>query len=536
MKKTKISVLFCTALLSVAQVSAFASNGDKDKQYVAAYEAIKDSIIKNDKEAVAVLSQLANANHVQSIMAMGEAYSYGIGEEQDFEKAKKYYNKAVSLGYPGAKVALKEVETLKSYASRINAIRQSAKQGDAKAYGELGLCYANGIVVDYDNAKAIECFNIGAEKNDALSMYELGVRYYIGYGVTQDVNKAVKLFEKAAKAGNANAQYQMALMAEEAAHVEKNNTVAVAWYDKAIAQNHAGAMYNTALHYLNGWVRSADKKNAVDLLQKASNQGNAEAACLLGQLYEKGIAVKADANKAVQYYTLAFENGCKEAAVSLGRVYMFDFNDKVNSIKWLDVAKNYGVLQGEYYRYIMQNVADVKTLEKKSKDKDVTATKMLAICYYEGFGVKKDDKKSFKYMKEAAKTDRDANYQLAQYYIDGIGTKKDYKKAVECFEKYDPMCVEVSLFSNALTHQSQFDAYCQSAKSGNAESYYMLYLCYKYGFGVKKNNFLSHEMLVNSAALGHNPAQRELSAYWSNKTDDFSVVKSQYWKEKYQVK
>lgn len=536
MKKTKISVLIFAALFGATQMSAVASNGDSDKQYAAAYSAINDSITKNDIDAVVVLSQLAEKKHPQSIMAMGEVYGKGVGVKQDFAKAATYYNQVINMGYPGAKKALKELEANKSYASRINSIRQGVKQGNAKSCGELGWCYANGIVIDFDNERAIECFNLGAEKNDAFSMYQLGLRYYMGYGVAQDVDKAVKLIEKAAQGGNADAQYQMALMCDEAYPLTKNNAAAVAWYDKAVAQNHSGAMYNSALQYLNGSSRAENATKAVELLQKASEQGNAEAAYLLGSIYEDGKGVKGDVQSAVKYYTLAFENGCYDAAASLARVYMFDFNDKTNATKWLDVASKYGVLKGEYYRFIMQNVADVKTLEKKSKNKDVTATKMLAICYHEGFGVKKDDKKSFKYMKEAAKTDRDACYQLAQYYVNGIGTKKDYKKAVECFVQYDPMCAEVELYSNAAAHQNKFNSYKQLANTGNAEGYFMLHLCYKHGFGVEQNSYMSHEMLVNAAALGHKFAQRELSAYWAAKDDAFSAVKSQYWTSKYQVK
>ena len=535
MKNMKKATLMGVALLGCLQVSASNAN-DYAKQYTQAYSAINDSIVANDKAAVAVLSDLAKKNYPQAVVAMGQVYSYGIDVPQDFAKAKEYYNQAIKIGCQGVDVALRDCDKRQNYASRIDQIRKGVKQGDAKSCGELGWCYANGVVVDFDNDRAIQCFNLGAEKNDALSMYELGVRHFIGYGVKRDINKAVKLFEKAAQGGNVDAQYQMALIYDEATPLAKDNAKAVNWYDKAVAQNHDAALYNTALHYMTGSLRGINEKKAVECLQKSSDLGNADAAYLLGYLYEQGEIVIADSNKALQLYQLAFSRGNCDAAVGAGRIWMFKLKNDVKAKEWFDKAAEKGAKQGEYYRYILNNSSNVKTLEKRAKDGDVEAAKVLSICYYEGLGVAKNDKNAFKFMKKAAEKDVDANYQLAQYYINGVGTKKDYKKAVECFKKYNPMCAEIALYSNAVSHQKQFNAYRKAANEGNAEAYFMLHICYEHGFGVEANAHMSHQMLVNSASLGHAPAQRKLAAYWSEKNDSFSVVKTEYWKNKYQAK
>lgn len=534
MKKVKLTVLLSAALFSAVQLSA--SNDVYAKQYAEAFKAINDSTIKNDKAAVAVLSDLADKNYPQAVVAMGQVYCDGISVKPDYDKAQSYYKKASNLGVTGLDYSLRDCEKRKAYATRINQIRQGVKSGNAKACGELGWCYANGVVVDFDNDRAIECFNLGAEKNDPLSMYELGVRYYVGYGVKQDVKKAIGLFEKAAQGGNADAQYQMALMNDEATPVAKNNAVAVAWYDKAMAQNHAGALYNSGLQYLTGSLRTINNTKAMECLQKASDLGNADAAYLLGLLYNQGVTVKADAQKALQYFQLAYSRGCDMAAVEAGKVCMFSQNNKVKAKEWFDKAAKQGIKQGQYYSYVMNNTGDIKALEKKSKDGDVEATKLLAVCYQEGIGVKKDAKKAFKYMKNAADDDRDACYQLAQYYVNGIGVKKDYKKAVEYFKKYDNLCDEIAIYSNAKTHQEQLSAYRKAAAGGNAEAYFMLHLCYENGYGVEANEHMAHQMLVNSASLGHEMAQRKVAAYWSAKNDSFSAVKADYWNAKYQGK
>ena len=533
MKRIKLTVLLCVAMFGAGQI--LASNSDNASQYAEAYKAICDSTIKNDKVAVAVLSDLADKDYPQAVAAMGLVYRDGISVTPDYDKAKAYYNKAINLGVTGLDCYLRDCEKRKAYATRINQIRQGVKSGDAKACGDLGWCYANGVVVYFDNERAVECFKLGAEKNDPQSMYELGIRYFIGYGVEQDINKAVKLMEKAAKGGNADAQYQMALMNDEATPIAKNDAVAVAWYDKAMAQNHADALYNGGLQYLNGSLRTANKAKAMECLLKSSNLGNANAAYLIGTLYCQGKVVSADFQKALKYFQLAYSRGYDLAAVEAGKVCML-INNKAKAKEWFGKAAQLGLNQGEYYTYVINNTTDIKALEKKSKDGDVEATKLLAVCYHEGFGVKKDDKKAFNYIKKAADDDRDACYQLAQYYVNGIGVKKDYKKAVEYFKKYDNLCAEIAIYSNAKTHQEQLSAYRKAAAGGNAEAYFMLHLCYENGCGVEANEHMAHQMLVNSASLGHEMAQRKVAAYWSAKNDSFSAVKADYWNAKYQGK
>ncbi len=536
MKRCVLMVMLGLALLNYEKacaLNAFDPNGDYAVQYAHAYNAINDTLIANDEEAVAIIAQLASNDYPHAVSAMGQIYSYGIAVRQNFETAKEYYEKAVKLGYPGAEKSLLDCRKRQSYAVRIDTIKANVKMGDAVALGELGWCYGNGVAVDYDNAKAVECFKGGASQGDPLSMYELGVRYFIGYGVEQSMEKAVEMFEKSAQAGSADAQYQMALMYAEATPLEKNNEKAVVWYDRAVAQHHPDAMYNTALQYFAGSLREVDNARALNLLVKSSELGNANSSYMLGYSYAYGKSVAKDPQLAIGYFNSAFRNGNVDAIVEMGKVYMRELKDNVKAKECFAVATRYGLPEGAYYQSLLKNADDIKLLEKRAKD-DVGATMALATCYLEGAGVAQNEKKAFKLFKKAADKDRDALYQLAQCYAQGIGTKKDYKKAVDCYKRYDNICSEVSIYANAMIHQRQVDSYRQAAKQGNAEAYFMLHLCYEYGFGVEINKQMSYEMLVRSAATDHRPAQRKLSAYWASMGDDFSAAKSAYWAAKYQ--
>ena len=527
-------VLMFTPMLRAEMV--FNPNGDYEAQYEAAFEAINDVYMSNDEEALVVIDSLSKRNFPRAVMTMGSLYCNGIAVEQDLLKAKEYFLTAEKLGCPGVAPALAQCDMFQSYASRIDEIKDAAENGDVKAIAQLGWCYSNGVGVEYDNDKALNLFSVAADAGNPMALYELGVKYFMGYGVKQNITEAVAKFEEAARLGYDKAQYQMALMYAEATPLKKDNRKAAEWYDKAVAQNHADAIYNTALHYFAGSVREVDMTKSMEYLKKASKLGNANASYLLGVSYDQGKKVITDKTLAIKYYNLAYQYGKAEAVVNLGKLYMCDLKDYKKAAECFAIATDCGLPEGAYYQGLLKYASSIKDLEKKAKKGDMGAKMLLAECYFEGVGVDKNEKKAFKLMKEASKENHDAIYRMAQCYAMGIGVKKNYAKAVELFKQYDRLCTEVSVYSNAHIHEKQIGAYRQAATKGNAEAYFMLYLCYKNGFGVEANQHMAYELLVRSADGGYKSAQRELSMYWANMGDDFSAVKSQYWKAKYNAR
>ena len=98
-----------------------------------------------------------------------------MGVEQDYTKAKEWFEKA-------------------------------AEQGNANAQNNLGNLYENGLGVEKDYTKAKEWYEKAAERGVATAQYNLGFLYHRGLGVEQDYTKAKKWYEKAAEQGNATAQ------------------------------------------------------------------------------------------------------------------------------------------------------------------------------------------------------------------------------------------------------------------------------------------------------------------------------------------
>jgi len=70
-------------------------------------------------------------------------------------------------------------------------------------------------------------------------------------------------------------------------------------------------------------------------------------------------------------------------------------------------------------------------LEKAKENGNFYANLPLAYLYFKGDGVKKDEEKSFNYLKETATIDPNASYQLSRFYFEGIVIKKDTKEAIQ---------------------------------------------------------------------------------------------------------
>ena len=91
------------------------------------------------------------------------------------------------------------------------------------------------------NEEAFEYYLKAARQGDAEAQYNLGVCYRKGYGVEKNLTEAVKWLRKAADQGLADAQCMLGLCYELGGGVKKDLSEAVKWYHKAANQGHAQA-------------------------------------------------------------------------------------------------------------------------------------------------------------------------------------------------------------------------------------------------------------------------------------------------------
>ena len=140
---------------------------------------------------------------------------------------------AFAILIPGLSVAMQETNT------DFQATRLAADKGDAKAQFELARCYARGIGVQTDRAKAVQYMRQSADQGytdaEAMPSYFYGR----GWGVPRNVPTAVSWYRKAADQGNAVAQYAMGNFYANGTGVTNDMQAALQWWLKAAKQNNA---------------------------------------------------------------------------------------------------------------------------------------------------------------------------------------------------------------------------------------------------------------------------------------------------------
>eukprot|EP00729_Bicosta_minor_P011043 gene11043-biopygen29075 len=175
--------------------------------------------------------------------SLGIAYHYGIGVEQDYVEAAKWFQK-------------------------------SAEAGHATAQYTLGNMYDNGKGVEQDYVEAFKLYRKAAEAGYAPAQFNLGTMYATGNGVEQDHVEAVKWYRKAAEAGIAMAQCKLGAMYDTGNGVEQDHVEAVKWFRKAADAGDADAQCNLGSMYINGRGVEHDFPGALKWLQLAAVQGN----------------------------------------------------------------------------------------------------------------------------------------------------------------------------------------------------------------------------------------------------------------------
>jgi TPR repeat protein len=93
-----------------------------------------------------------------------------------------------------------------SNAAHFDHMLIKAKQGDAQAQSDVGVCYLNGIGVEKNYSEAIKWCKLSAEQGNAIAQNSLGVMYEEGRGVPKSSKEALKWYRLAAKQGDAGSQ------------------------------------------------------------------------------------------------------------------------------------------------------------------------------------------------------------------------------------------------------------------------------------------------------------------------------------------
>ncbi len=169
----------------------------------------------------------AERGHMESQAALGLAYAYGNGVEQDPSQAKLW-------------------------------LELASMKGHSRAQYELGQLFYTGRGVSKDYFNAREWWLESALKGDLDAQQKLGYLYSEGLGVKRDFDKAKQWYMQAAKSGHAEAQTLLGSLYHEGNRIPKDYSEAFKWYKLAAEQGHPYAQYTLGTLYHDGFGTQVD--------------------------------------------------------------------------------------------------------------------------------------------------------------------------------------------------------------------------------------------------------------------------------------
>ena len=333
---------------------------------------------------------------------IGKMFCYGLGTEQDYEKAFEWFERSAKQKNKFAQFSL---ANLYYYGSGIEKdlsqaflwYQKSSSQGQPYAAYSIAQMYRYGEYVTKDNDTAQRYYQqalsgfLKIENNDMANddlFYKLGQMFKLGLGTNSDVTKAIEYFRRSAEMNNKNGlfEYGKALLTGE--HIPQDTDSAVKLLEKAVKLKNSNAKRFLALEYISGEHLEQDFEKGIALLTECADSGDVIASYRLGKIYLQGEIMPQNLDKAEKYLLLAedseytqyalaklylqeekydiqkavdyFENGADKnhwASYQLGRIYLFGAKDierdKEKAIEWFTKSANDG---NEYAQDLLENM------------------------------------------------------------------------------------------------------------------------------------------------------------------------------------
>ena len=299
--------------------------------------------------------------------SLANLYYYGSGVKKDLSQAFLWYQRSSSQGQPYAAYYIAQMYRYGEYVTKDNDTAQryyqqalsgflkieSDDMADDDLFYKLGQMFKLGLGTDSDVTKAIEYFRRSAEMNNKNGLFEYGKALLIGEHIPQNTDSAVKLLEKAVKLKNSNAKRFLALEYISGEHLEQDIEKGIALLTECADSGDVIACYRLGKIYLQGEIMSQNLDKAEKYLLLAEDSEYAQYALAKLYLQEE----KYDIQKAVNY----FENCADKnhwASYQLGRIYLFGAKDierdKEQAIEWFTKSANDG---NEYAQAILDEIS-----------------------------------------------------------------------------------------------------------------------------------------------------------------------------------
>ena len=339
---------------------------------------------------------------------IGKMHCYGLGTEQDYEKAFQWFLKSSQEGHKFAQYSLANLYYYgngveKDLSQAFLWYQKSASQGQPYASYAAAQMYSKGEYVAENKETAQRYYKAALsgfleleskDQADDNLFYKIGVMYKNGLGTEADISKAIDYFKRSAEMNNKNGLYEYGKALIQGNHIEADLEKGLECVEKAMKLKNSNAKRFFALEYISGEHFSQDIEKGLFMLTECADKGDSFACFQLGQFYLKGEIVTQDLERAEKYLLLAEDNEFTQYAFGklylqeekydiqkavdyfeksadknmwssyqLGRLYLFGADelekDKEKAVEWLTKSANDG---NEYVQNMLNNIDDFENM------------------------------------------------------------------------------------------------------------------------------------------------------------------------------
>ena len=330
---------------------------------------------------------------------IGKMHCYGLGTEQDYEKAFQWFLKSAQEGHKFAQYSLANLYYYgngveKDLSQAFLWYQKSASQGQPYASYAAAQMYSKGEYVAENKETAQRYYKAALsgfleleskDQADDNLFYKIGVMYKNGLGTEADISKAIDYFKRSAEMNNKNGLYEYGKALIQGNHIEADLEKGLECVEKAMKLKNSNAKRFLALEYISGECFPQDIEKGIAMLTECADEGDNFASFKLGQIYLKGEIVPKDLEKAEKYLLSAEDNEYTQYA--LGKLYLqkekYDIQKAVDHFKHsADMNKWSSYQLGVLYLFGAEGLAKDKEqaaqwLTKSANDGNGYAQNML---------------------------------------------------------------------------------------------------------------------------------------------------------------
>ena len=383
---------------------------------------------------------------------LGRNFALGIGVAKDVQKARTYYEQALTSADPAVAKAsafalgqLAEKE-LKDPATASGYFQKGADLGDEWSILSLAKLYADGsgVTKNVRQAQALYAKLLDSTTPAAVKAAD----FALGQLALNELNNpklAASYFERGAKLDDAWAMFALAQISASGKKAEL--------YERAAKTDPAVAKY--ALFELGQLYLTPSSRNggmALEYHTQAAQLGNVWSWYVIARMYADGNGVKRSAIKAKRYYLLGLEAGkievARASAFALGDLHL---NQPLRDPKLAAQYFAQGAKLGDDWSKfkladmyasgegVPKNASKAKNLFlelRARKDRSVATAALFALGRLHMKGPLKDYRLARQYFREGSNQgDLWSTYFLAEIYANGEGVKADRRRARALLER-----------------------------------------------------------------------------------------------------